>query len=77
MHPAILHLSMLLLAAGLSALGWFVAHDLAKLFQFFNFARQPEWKFFVGFCRVAGWFWAVSGVLGVVLYLALTIGDFS
>jgi hypothetical protein len=72
---ALKHFVLLLFAAGLSALGWFIAHHPGHMYRFFTFGIQPENKFFIGFCRVCGWFFTVFSAVGTLMYLGLIVHD--
>jgi hypothetical protein len=75
MHPAIKDLILLLFSANTSALGWFIAHNPSRAFQFFNFALQPERGLYVGFFRFLGWSFAVFGAVGTLMGFGSIIFD--
>jgi len=72
---AIQHLILLLFALSFSAIGWFIARNPERAFRFFTFGIRPEQPFFVGFCRVSGWCFAVFFAAGAIMYLCLVIVD--
>jgi hypothetical protein len=74
-HSALQHFLLLLFAVGFSAIGWLMAHHPDRAYRFFTFGIQQENKFFIGFCRVVGWFFFVSFSLGTVMYVVLIIRD--
>jgi hypothetical protein len=75
MSPVVQHLILLLFAASFSLIGWFVAHNPAKVSRPFTFALQSEQWFFVGFVRPTGWCFAIFFAPGVAMYAILMAID--
>jgi cytochrome b561 len=78
MQAASGHFLMLVFAAVIARLGWYMAHNPTRTLRFFTFGTEPAFghKFGVAWCRIGGWFFAVGGSLGVLLYLVLLPMDF-
>jgi hypothetical protein len=77
MQEALFHSIALLISAAVAFLGRFVARQPNRMIRFFTGgARAPETGIFIGFSRVAGWFFLIMGCLGVALYTVLIPIDF-
>jgi hypothetical protein len=72
------HFLALVLAVAIARLGWYMAHNPMQTLQVFTFGTEPAFghKAGVAWCRFVGWFFAVAGSLGVLLYLVLLPIDF-
>jgi hypothetical protein len=75
MHGAIQHFVLLIFAVSVSAIGWFIARNPDRAYRFFTFGMRPEQKFFVGFCRIVGWCFAVFFAAGAFMYITLIFYD--
>jgi cytochrome b561 len=73
MQAAFAHFLMLVVAAVMAILGSYMARNPTRTLRFFTFGTEPAFghKFGVASCRIVGWFFAVGGTLGVLLYLVL------
>ncbi len=78
MQAAFAHFLMLVVAAAMATLGWYMAHNPTRTLRFFTFGTEPAFgqRFGVAWCRIVGWFFAVGGSLGMLLYLVLLPMDF-
>jgi hypothetical protein len=77
MQAAFAHTLMLVFAAVLARVGWYMAHNPTLTSRFFTFGTEPAFgsKFAVAWCRIVGWFFTVGGSLGVILYFVLLLID--
>jgi hypothetical protein len=73
MQAAFAHSLMFVVAAVIAILGWYMARNPMRTLRFFTFGTEPAFghEFGVAWCRIVGWFFAVGGTLGVLLYLVL------
>ncbi len=73
MEAAIAHLLMLAVACLIARLGWFMTRKPEKASRWFMLKERPVVgeKFAVGWTRMCGWLFTVSGCLGVLLYVVL------
>jgi len=75
-QDALQHFVLLLFAAGLSTVGWFMAHKPSETYRIFTLWTQPEEnKYLVDFCKGLGWLFAVFFGVGTLMYLGLMVHD--
>jgi len=73
-HEAFQHLILLVFSAGFSAIGWFMAHNPVRVYRAFTLGgTQFGEPFFIGFCRSAGWCFAIMFAGGVLLQATLVV----
>lgn len=73
MHDALQHLALLVVAIGFSAIGWFMAHNSARVYRVFTLGgTEFGQNFFVGFCRIVGWCFTVFFAAGALMQVVLT-----
>ena len=74
MHDEIQHLILLAFSAALSAIGWFMAHNPARIYRAFTLGgAQVGENFFLNFLRVVGWCFASIFAGGVLLQATLVM----
>jgi len=68
---------MLLFAAAIAILGWYMAHNPIRTLRFFHFGMEPAFgkKFGVAFCKTCGWTFSVGMSAGVIFYFVLIMMD--
>ena len=72
MHDAGQHLVLLVFSIWFSAIGWFMAHNPARVYRAFTMnASQFGQKFFIGFCRIVGWCFTLVFAAGTLIHLIL------
>lgn len=73
MHDAGQHLVLLVGTIGCSAIGWFMAHNPARVYRAFTMdASKFGQKFLVGFCRIVGWCFTAVFAAGALMQVILT-----
>jgi hypothetical protein len=73
MHDAIQHLVLLMFSVGFSAIGWFMAHNPARVYRAFTLGgTQFGQDLLVGFCRIVGWCFAVVFAASALMHAILT-----
>ena len=79
MQAAFAHALMLLVAAAMGRLGWFMAHSPERAIRFFTFGTELAFgkRFAQIWSKAAGWFFTVFGCLGVPFYLVQILLDLS
>jgi hypothetical protein len=77
MQAAFGHALMLVFAAAIAWLGWFMAHDPERASRLFTFGSEPAFgkRFVLSWSRGVGWFFTAGGCLGSALYLVLITID--
>jgi hypothetical protein len=73
MEAALTHGLMLLFAAGMARLGWYMKQNPKSASRWFTLRERPMVgeSFAIGWTRIMGWFFTVSACIGIVLYLVI------
>ena len=73
MHDAIQHLVLLVFAIAFSRIGWFMAHNPARVYRAFTLGGTEFGRnFLVGFCRIVGWCFTVFFAAAALMHVILT-----
>ena len=73
MHTTLAHTLMLVFAAVVARIGWFMAHNPERALRFFTLGTDPVLGkiFETIWCRTLGWIFTWFFGIGVVFYLIL------
>jgi len=77
MQADFVHTLMLLVAAAMARLGWFMAHNPVRAIRFFTFGVDPAFgkRLATAWSKATGWFFTVFGCFGMAFYLVLILLD--
>jgi cytochrome b561 len=73
MQAAFAHVLMLVFAAAIARLGWFITRNSEQASRFFTLGAEPVFgkRFAVIWTKAIGWVFTVVGCFGVALYSVL------
>jgi hypothetical protein len=73
MRAAFAHVLMLVFAAAIARLGWFMTHNPARASRFFTFGTEPSFGKWLALAwsNAVGWLFTLGGCFGIALYLVL------
>jgi hypothetical protein len=73
MHETIQHVILLICSVGASAIGWFMAHNPARVYRTLDLAgTRFGQNFFEGFVKVVGWCFTALFAASALMQLIFT-----
>jgi len=74
MRDTVQHLVLLLSSAGLSAIGWFMAHNPVRVYRFFNWGgTQFGQTLAENFFKIVGWCFTIVFAASALMQMVLTL----